>query len=238
MSSNLLVVQEVERFVHVMGSEVMTDSRRVAEQFGKLHKDVLKAIRNLECSEDFTRRSFAPTDFIDKNGDSQPMYEITRDGFMILAMGFNGKAAMAWKERFIEAFNFMQNALLQVQRDRERKELCGVAERAIAGNVSDRAKLGVRVHNGLTSAEWQEIREMIDSIAEYGDGSVIESDKIYNAVHAHMFRYFGASKGAGGCGVLPFRGVMAYLREIRARYSAGYRPKYVAGRLEYDETMS
>lgn len=163
-------------------------------------------------------------------------YVITLDMAKELAMVENNSKGREVRKYFIAAEKELQVRLaasLFMEHHRERMELCGVAERAIAGNVADRAKLGVRVHNGLTSAEWQEIREMICSIADYGEGSVIESDKIYNAVHAHMFRYFGASDG----GVLPFRGAMAYLREIRARYSAGYRPKYVAGRLEYDETM-
>jgi hypothetical protein len=37
----------------------VVNSRDVAEVFGKRHGDVLKAVRNLECSEDFTARSFA-----------------------------------------------------------------------------------------------------------------------------------------------------------------------------------
>ena len=39
------------------------------------------------------------------------MVEMTRDGFTLLAMGFTGKAAMAWKVRFIEAFNLMEAEL-------------------------------------------------------------------------------------------------------------------------------
>lgn len=34
-----------------------------------------------------------------------PAYRLTRDGFAFLAMGFTGKKAAAWKERFLEAFN-------------------------------------------------------------------------------------------------------------------------------------
>ena len=37
-----------------------TTSLDVAEKFGKRHKHVLKAIRNLECPEEFKWRNFAP----------------------------------------------------------------------------------------------------------------------------------------------------------------------------------
>lgn len=39
------------------------------------------------------------------------MYEITRDGFTILVMGFTGKRAMEFKEKYIEAFNRMEDEL-------------------------------------------------------------------------------------------------------------------------------
>ena len=89
-----------------------TTSLIVAEKFGKNHRDVLRAIRNLECSKDFTERNFAPVKYKDSTGRSLPMYQITRDGFSFLAMGFTGKEAALWKERFINAFNAMETALL------------------------------------------------------------------------------------------------------------------------------
>lgn len=39
------------------------------------------------------------------------MYELTRDGFTFLCMGFTGSQAALWKERYIEAFNQMEAAL-------------------------------------------------------------------------------------------------------------------------------
>jgi len=39
------------------------------------------------------------------------MYLITRDGFMLLAMGFTGKKAMQFKLAYIEAFNQMEQEL-------------------------------------------------------------------------------------------------------------------------------
>jgi len=59
----------------------MVSSLEVAEKFGKDHKDVLRAIRNLDCSEDFMQRNFALHDYVDGRGNTQPMYLMTRDGF-------------------------------------------------------------------------------------------------------------------------------------------------------------
>lgn len=89
-----------------------TTSLAIAQKFGKRHDTVLRAIRLVECSEEFSRRNFAERDYIDERGKSQPMYSITRDGFAFLAMGFTGKNAAGWKEDYITAFNQMEKALL------------------------------------------------------------------------------------------------------------------------------
>ena len=77
----------------------------------------------MECSQNFTDSNFAVSEYTDSTGRKLPMYQITRDGFAFLAMGFTGKKAAAWKERFLEAFNAMEAALLRQQRQREAARL-------------------------------------------------------------------------------------------------------------------
>ena len=88
-----------------------TTSLKVAEVFGKQHKDLLKKLQALECSGDFTERNFALSEYTDPTGRKLPMYEMTRDGWTFLVMGFTGKKAAQFKERFIAAFNAMEAAL-------------------------------------------------------------------------------------------------------------------------------
>jgi len=57
----------------------------VAEAFGKPHKDVLKAIRSLETTEEFNERNFSPVEYRDGKGEMRPEYLMTRDGFTFLA---------------------------------------------------------------------------------------------------------------------------------------------------------
>ena len=91
--------------------QITATSLQVAEHFGKRHPDVLRAIRKLEVSEEFSRCNFAPRDYFDERGKVQPMYDITRDGFAMLAMGFTGKEAVRWKEAYISTFNAMEAKL-------------------------------------------------------------------------------------------------------------------------------
>lgn len=105
----------IQSAVAVKDGKAVTTSLKIAEVFGKQHKNVLKAIRDMECQDDFCRRNFKLTSIPvpQPNGGTRetPMYEITRDGFTLLAMGFTGEKAMEFKIAYIEAFNAMESAL-------------------------------------------------------------------------------------------------------------------------------
>ena len=94
-----------------------TTSYAVAEAFGKRHSDVLRAIKNMRCSDDFAKRNFAFTVENKHLGNTKRntgFYQMTERGFMFLVMGFNGEKADAIKESFIDAFEWMANQLTQV----------------------------------------------------------------------------------------------------------------------------
>ena len=94
--------------VAIENNEIVTSSIKVAEVFGKQHRDVLRAVKSLDISEDFRERNFALSKIDYQNGNIKkqlPMYYITRDGFMFLVMGFTGKMAA------IKAFNEMEKIL-------------------------------------------------------------------------------------------------------------------------------
>lgn len=89
----------------------VTHSTKVAEAFDKRHKDVLRSIRDLECSEEFGRRNFTPTSYLDSQGKQQPAYHLTEDGWILLVMGFTGPQAARVKEAYIGAFNALRARL-------------------------------------------------------------------------------------------------------------------------------
>ena len=91
-----------------MHDTARANSLMVAEMFEKRHKNVLRAIENLDCSEDFSQLNFAPSNYTDERGKKQPCVNMTRDGFTFLAMGFTGKKAAQFKEAYIKRFNEME----------------------------------------------------------------------------------------------------------------------------------
>lgn len=95
----------------------MTTSYLIAETFGKEHNKVCRDIEKLECSEDFQSANFGVSFKIRElpNGGhkQERYYNITRDGFTFLAMGYTGKKAAEFKEKYIAAFNAMEQQLKQ-----------------------------------------------------------------------------------------------------------------------------
>lgn len=110
-SRSILAMLDVEQFVQIKDDEVVTNSLKVAEAFGKRHDDVLRKTRSLDCSEEFNARNFAGVDYIDGKGEVRPMYEMTKNGFIFLVMGFTGAKAAAIKEAYIHVFDEMAAAL-------------------------------------------------------------------------------------------------------------------------------
>ncbi|MGT3941417.1 Rha family transcriptional regulator [Escherichia coli] len=101
--------------IAIVDGQAVTSSLAVADFFSKRHDDVLKKIRILDCSPEFCARNFAETSISvnQPNGGTRklPCYQITRDGFAFLAMGFTGKRAARFKEAYINAFNQMEKLL-------------------------------------------------------------------------------------------------------------------------------
>lgn len=88
-----------------MNRTVMVDSLFVAKFFEKEHKNVLRDIENLDCSEEFRQLNFELSYYINEQRKRQPCYLMTRDGFTFLAMGYRGKKAAYFKEMYIRSFN-------------------------------------------------------------------------------------------------------------------------------------
>ncbi|EJY1966295.1 Rha family transcriptional regulator [Escherichia coli] len=99
--------------VTIENGRAVTTSIAVAEFFRKMHKNVIQKIDSLECSPEFNRLNFKPVTYTDAKGEKRPMYQITKNGFVFLVMGFTGKKAAAFKEAYIAEFDRMEAELHQ-----------------------------------------------------------------------------------------------------------------------------
>lgn len=99
--------------------QAFCDSLQVAETFEKRHDDVLKSVRNLisDADKEFSLRNFAESNYSDR-GKRYPRYLMTKDGFTLLAMGYRGKKATAFKIAYIRRFNEMEAFILSMQATR------------------------------------------------------------------------------------------------------------------------
>lgn len=99
----------------VKNGSPLTTSLLVAERFGKQHKNVLRNIEALIKDEpEFSRLNFEPISYKDASGRGQKHYEMTEEGFAMIAMSFTGKEARSWKIKFISAFQKMRKHLERV----------------------------------------------------------------------------------------------------------------------------
>ena len=111
MATNMISCAEAPIVQIIINNQITTTSTDIAKRFGKRHLDVLRRVEKLGCSAEFNERNFALVEYEDEKGESRPMYRITRDGFVFLAMGFTGTKAAQFKEAYINAFNQMEKQL-------------------------------------------------------------------------------------------------------------------------------
>lgn len=142
---------------------VTTTSLQVAKFFGKRHRDVLRAIRTLttEMPEDHAR-NFARMVHVVEIGSGASRQEeavrMTREGFMLLAMGFTGKEALRWKLDYIAAFNRMEAELQKPAYDPARIQLAHSLAAQAAAQVTQ------IVFDAIASgsnSDWRRVRYLL-----------------------------------------------------------------------------
>lgn len=101
---------DFRHLVTAANGEPVTDTFQIAKAFGKRHQHVIRAIKNLKCSREFSTAHFWATEKINDLGifdKTQTYYRMDFSGFVMLVMGFTGEKADAVKEAYINAFNWM-----------------------------------------------------------------------------------------------------------------------------------
>lgn len=125
----------------------ITDSLVISEKFGKRHDTVLRDIRNLakELVESLPKEElgvykFVESEYINEQNKLQPCYQMNRDFFIMLVMGYRTKEAYKIKHQFIQSFNLMESEL------KARKETRSIG-------ISVRKDLQAAIKNYVTDPE-------------------------------------------------------------------------------------
>ncbi|EAJ5682032.1 phage regulatory protein [Campylobacter lari] len=123
--SSVININNIDVIFENKDEQIFCTSLDIAKVFGKRHDDVLKSIRNIlnelrEIGASNELRNFAETyrnteirGFGKVKGKTRKdrCYNLTRDAFTLLAMGFTGKKALQFKIAFINAFNQMEQII-------------------------------------------------------------------------------------------------------------------------------
>ena len=101
------------------GEQRMT-SLEIAQLSGKQHKDVLKAIRNMESAwEKVNGRNFALVDYKDQKGELRPCYLLSKTECLYIATKFNDEAraklVIRWQELEEERLMEIQKPMQKIQ---------------------------------------------------------------------------------------------------------------------------
>lgn len=193
----------MDQLVFIEKGQVVTDSLTVAEVFGKKHKEVMRDIRSLECSEEFNQRNFAPIDYTDDRNRTYKKFLIKRDGLAFLVFGYTGSKAAEYKEKYIEQFNQMEAQLKQPKALTEKEQIIASmklsieAAEEITTMKSDIQEIKKKVDNEITLDHGQqqslhhEIKKRVESIK---DDYELTKREMYAQIHSHLRRAFAAPK--------------------------------------------
>lgn len=78
---------------------------------GALKNEPSSKASDLTAENSAIKSMFWKDEYTTIQNKKMPMYYMNRDGFTLLAMGFTGKEALAWKLKYIQAFNMMEERL-------------------------------------------------------------------------------------------------------------------------------
>ena len=102
----------MNELITVVDGKPVVTSKQVADHFGKQHRQILDIIRRIADSQpDFGRANFCASSYRSSQNKDLECFDMTRDGFSLVAMGLNGDKALEWKIKYINAFNQMEKML-------------------------------------------------------------------------------------------------------------------------------
>lgn len=210
----------MNQLVFVENNEVFTDSLMIAEMFGKDHNKVVRDIENqISKLKEVGEKKWGVANFgatqyqHPQNKQLYPKYNLSEDGFAIVAMSYTTPEAMKMKVKFIEEFKRMKEYIqLQVKQPGDNvvdfeKQLIGVKYTSEILRVDEPSKIrmleaahnqhGVPTNHLPVYVEGEELKQPIsDLLKEHQVGiSAIKANNILIAAGILEIKNRPSSKG-------------------------------------------
>lgn len=170
-------IELYRELVMLDGDEGYTTSIKIAARFGRPHKVVLKSIDRINRAiksrgTSFTREIFKDFAYIDSRGKAQRQFLVSKDGFLMLAMRFDGDIALDWQLNFVAAFNWLVD---QVQERAENNRLIAQFDIKNRESIADGSYHGAglqrrKVEKEALEAEELAIKAKTQSIIDFDGG--------------------------------------------------------------------
>lgn len=194
----------MNNLVIMKDQQAVTSSLQVAEVFEKQHKHVIEAIEaKIQSAENsaYYQNMFAEGEYKDSRGRKQRLYYMNRDGWAFIAFGFTGKKADAFKLKYIEAFNQMENHIkeqLDTSTLSPELQFMNSVVQSLAKQEIANKRLEHKVDNitdiiALNTTDWRkECRSLVNKMAKT-QGEFGAYQEIQTAIYDEVDRRAGSS---------------------------------------------
>ena len=186
------VKQEHQPVVFIQNGEVFANSRDVAEYFGKQHQHILRNIDNILKNKGRPKLDDLFIERFEYHEAAQKevrFFDMTKDGFTLLAMGFTGQKAMDFKIAYIEQFNAMEAELR-----RQSNVMIDYSDPAILIGVMNHLQIENKKKDELIAEQEQHLKKL-DRL-EGAEGSMCISDaaKTLGVKRDDLFRFMDSRR--------------------------------------------
>lgn len=150
--------------------KVTTTSLKVAEVYGKQHKNVIAKIREfIELIPELNGLNFKPVDYVDEKGETRPMFDMDRQGFSMLVNKFTGNEATKFTYKYTLAFERMIELITQLEEENEKLYFIAVSDECQLERQyeADKVKYSIRnIGKVLGNSDYKELEDTIDKIID------------------------------------------------------------------------
>lgn len=167
----------MNQLVIMNNQQAVTTSLSVAENFNKRHDNVLRDIENLKKDVLTFEEMFYESETPDAYNRMRKTYYMNRDGFTLLAMGFNGKEALQFKLKYIQAFNQMEQKLKELNQPSYMiNDPVERAEKWIE-EQKEKAQLQIQIEQDQPFTNFGKVVSMSDAVINFGTFAKMLYDK-------------------------------------------------------------